>query len=108
LFPNQVHFTIFGSDRSLIESAGIPIPENTTIFPHLSRSEVAALLRNSDIFLDLSDFQAFGRTAIEAMASGCIPVVPNKGGTDEFAIRILTLSSLTQRRLRIASRVLAN
>ncbi|HEY9301261.1 MAG TPA: glycosyltransferase family 4 protein, partial [Phormidium sp.] len=86
LFPNQVHFTIFGSDRSLIESAGIPIPKNTTIFPHLSRSEVAALLRNSDIFLDLSDFQAFGRTAIEAMASGCIPVVPNKGGTDEFAI----------------------
>ncbi|MCC3415115.1 tetratricopeptide repeat protein [Microcoleus sp. PH2017_02_FOX_O_A] len=86
LFPNQVHFTIFGSDRSLIESAGIPIPENTTIFPHLSRSEVAALLRNSDIFLDLSDFQAFGRTAIEAMASGCIPVVPDKGGTDEFAI----------------------
>jgi tetratricopeptide (TPR) repeat protein len=86
LFPDRLHFTIFGSERSLIESAGIPIPKNTTILPHLSRSEVAALLRNSDIFLDLSDFQAFGRTAIEAMASGCIPIVPDRGGTDEFAI----------------------
>ncbi|MFB8797813.1 MAG: tetratricopeptide repeat protein [Microcoleus sp.] len=86
LFPNEVHFTIFGSECNMIESSGIPIPENTTIFPHLTREEVATLLRNSDIFLDLSDYQAFGRTALEAMASGCIPFVPERGGTNEFAV----------------------
>jgi|GEM_PF-1535602 len=43
-------------------------------------------LRSSDIFLDLSDYQAFGRTGLEAMACGCIPVLPDRGGTDEYAI----------------------
>ncbi|WP_350475856.1 glycosyltransferase [Microcella sp.] len=49
----------------------------------MRREEVAALLRASHFFLDLSDYQAFGRTAVEAMASGCVPVVPALGGARE-------------------------
>jgi glycosyltransferase involved in cell wall biosynthesis len=52
----------------------------------LKRPEVATLLGQSDIFIDLSDYQAFGRTALEAMACGCVAVVPVHGGADEFAI----------------------
>lgn len=52
----------------------------------LSRSEVAALLRDSDLFIDMSTYQAFGRTAIEAMASGCAAVVPGNCGVEEFAV----------------------
>lgn len=52
----------------------------------LRRPEVAELLRNSDVFVDLSDYQAFGRAALEAMASGCVPVVPLAGGGAEFAV----------------------
>lgn len=52
----------------------------------LSRPEVASLLRQSDVFVDLSDYQAFGRTGLEAMASGCVSVVPRRGGTDEYAV----------------------
>lgn len=51
----------------------------------LRRPEVAELLRSSDVFLDLSDYQAFGRTSLEAMSCGCVPVVPLAGGGDEFA-----------------------
>jgi glycosyltransferase involved in cell wall biosynthesis len=51
----------------------------------LRRSEVAELLRGSDLFLDLSDYQAFGRTGLEAMASGCTPLLPVFGGADEYA-----------------------
>lgn len=52
----------------------------------LRRSRVAELLRDSDIFVDLSDYQAFGRTSVEAMASGCVAIVPRIGGGEEFAI----------------------
>jgi GT2 family glycosyltransferase len=51
----------------------------------LRRPEVAQLLRATDVFLDLSDYQAFGRASLEAMASGCVAVVPRAGGGDEFA-----------------------
>jgi glycosyltransferase involved in cell wall biosynthesis len=50
----------------------------------LSRAEVAQLLRESDVFLDMSVYQAFGRTALEAMACGATAVVPAVGGVWEF------------------------
>jgi GT2 family glycosyltransferase len=50
----------------------------------LGRREVADLLRRSDVFLDMSVYQAFGRTALEAMACGCTVVVPEIGGVWEF------------------------
>jgi GT2 family glycosyltransferase len=52
----------------------------------LKREEVAEVLRGADIFLDLSDYQAFGRTGLEAMACGCAVVVPALGGTSEYAV----------------------
>jgi GT2 family glycosyltransferase len=50
----------------------------------LRRQQVAALLGRSDVFLDMSMYQAFGRTALEAMACGCTAVVPRLGGVWEF------------------------
>ena len=50
----------------------------------LSRQEVAELMRDSDVFLDMSIYQAFGRTALEAMACGATAVVPSIGGVWEF------------------------
>jgi glycosyltransferase involved in cell wall biosynthesis len=47
---------------------------------------VSDILRKSDIFLDLSEYQAFGRTGLEAMACGCVPVLPSIGGVSEYAI----------------------
>lgn len=82
----QVEFRLFGCESHAPEFLALPhdFPfENRGI---LQRGEVAALLAESDIFVDLSDYQAFGRTAIEAMACGCAVVVPEQGGADEFAI----------------------
>ncbi|MDE0036971.1 MAG: glycosyltransferase [Gammaproteobacteria bacterium] len=52
----------------------------------LTRRDVAGLLRQSDIFIDLSDYQAFGRSGLEAMACGCATVLPARGGTDEYVV----------------------
>ncbi|WP_421333141.1 glycosyltransferase [Aeromonas sp. 603607] len=51
----------------------------------LKRPEVASLLSQSDIFVDLSDYQAFGRTSLEAMACGATAMLPIHGGGDEYA-----------------------
>ncbi len=50
----------------------------------LGRAEVAEELRRADVFLDMSVYQAFGRTALEAMACGATAVVPTVGGAWEF------------------------
>lgn len=51
----------------------------------LARTGVADVLGRCDLFIDLSDYQAFGRTALEAMACGCAVAVPREGGADEYA-----------------------
>jgi GT2 family glycosyltransferase/glycosyltransferase involved in cell wall biosynthesis/polysaccharide pyruvyl transferase WcaK-like protein len=51
----------------------------------LTREGVADLLRACDVFVDLSDYQAFGRTGLEAMACGAAVVLPSDGGAREFA-----------------------
>lgn len=56
----------------------------------LMRPQVAALLAQSDLFIDLSDYQAFGRTGLEAMACGCAAVVPAAGGANEYAVHNVT------------------
>lgn len=52
----------------------------------LNRPQVARLLQRCAVFVDFSDYQAFGRTALEAMASGATAIVPASGGANEFAL----------------------
>lgn len=57
--------------------------ENRGVLP---REGVAELLREADVFVDLSDYQAFGRSGLEAMACGCAVVLPAVGGVYEYAV----------------------
>lgn len=82
----RVEIHIFGCSAEEVSSYDLSREFSFTNRGHLKREEVADLLSTSDIFLDLSDYQAFGRTGLEAMACGCIPVVPLAGGSDEYAI----------------------
>jgi len=75
----------FGCGESDLVAHGIMLP-NVRNLGVLSRQGIGRLMRSVDLFLDLSDYQAFGRTAIEGMACGAIPVVPAHGGSYEFAI----------------------
>jgi Glycosyl transferases group 1 len=52
----------------------------------LTRAAVAGLMRSCEVFLDGSAYQAFGRTGLEAMACGAVPVLPKLGGVQEYAI----------------------
>ena len=74
----------FGSPRDELAAAGIRLSDRIELRGELRRREVAAVLRASDLFLDVSDYQAFGRTGLEAMACGCVPLLPLFGGADEY------------------------
>ena len=83
---DEVQVVAFGSsakDFRALNGGEEPEVENLGI---LSRTEVRDLLRKCDAFLDLSIYQAFGRTAAEAAACGCAVVVPRLGGIREWAV----------------------
>lgn len=52
----------------------------------LDRREVSEVMRRCDLFIDASAYQAFGRSGLEAMACGAVPVLPALGGVHEYAI----------------------
>lgn len=83
-FGNKVNINVFGCTDDDIFAANLPSDFEYTNHGVLSRNQVSALLRKSHLFIDLSDYQAFGRTGLEAMACGCVSLVPSTGGTDEY------------------------
>lgn len=74
----------FGAGEEELAEHGMELPDGVRLVGHLKQLQVAELLRSADIFLDLSDYQAFGRTAAEAMACGCIALAPELGGASDF------------------------
>jgi glycosyltransferase involved in cell wall biosynthesis len=82
----DVSLQVFGSTAAELANAGVELPSMIKNWGVLKRSQVPDLLRGADMFLDLSDYQAFGRTALEGMACGCIPIVPILGGAAEYAV----------------------
>lgn len=80
-----VSFVVFGSSPQELTESGIELSPKILNRGVLRRHDVPSLMRDTDLFLDLSDYQAFGRTGLESMACGAIPVVPILGGTAEYA-----------------------
>ncbi|RZJ88023.1 MAG: glycosyltransferase, partial [Brevundimonas sp.] len=82
----SARFTVFGCDDDALAAANLELPAGVENIGRLRRTEVPDLLRRADVFIDASDYQAFGRTGLEAMASGCVPVLPTFGGAHEYAV----------------------
>lgn len=88
----KFRIVFFGcDDDAIVKYVAGTDPEFSLDFPHenrgvLTREGVADLLREAHVFADLSDYQAFGRTGLEAMACGCAVVLPESGGVSEYAV----------------------
>ena len=83
-FGEGVALAAFGAEDAELAAAGLDL-SGMHNHGRLGRRAMAALLAGSDVFIDLSDYQAMGLTALEAMASGCAVLVPERGGAVEFA-----------------------
>jgi Glycosyl transferases group 1 len=84
-----VSISTFGcNEDSFLQVAGEALGDETAPGSHLgllSRLEVSQLMRRCDVFIDASAYQAFGRTGLEAMACGAVPLLPDLGGVHEYA-----------------------
>jgi glycosyltransferase involved in cell wall biosynthesis len=80
----DVRLLSFGASAGALAGAGLRPSPRIDNRGQMRRGEVAELLRETDLFLDLSDYQAFGRTGLEAMACGCVPMLPIHGGANEY------------------------
>jgi glycosyltransferase involved in cell wall biosynthesis len=85
-FGDATRLHIFGSSDAVVAHHGLTPDFHVVNHGKLQLEQVADLLRRCDVFLDLSEYQAFGRTGLEAMACGCVTVLPAFGGTDEYAV----------------------
>ena len=83
-YGQRMELMVFGSD--LYHPAKSTLSKEVADLGILRPNEVATLFRNVDIFLDFSDWQAMGLSAMEAMASGCAVVVPRNGGTGDYCV----------------------
>ncbi|MDO9571495.1 MAG: glycosyltransferase [Hydrogenophaga sp.] len=84
-FGDRVAVSIFGTEKD-----GPPIPWGNADtkfanYGQLTPQKTAQLLSSADLFIDMSHFQAMGLTAMEAMACGAIPILPQAGGATSFA-----------------------
>jgi len=81
----KARIVVFGCPDGDIMELNAPTPkmENRGV---LTREGVAEVLRGADMFVDMSTYQAFGRTALEAMACGAVAACPERGGGGEYAM----------------------
>lgn len=82
----KVEVRAFGCERSELAPLAPLRSQRVENLGLLTREHVAEALRQTDVFLDFSSYQAFGRTALEAMACGCTAIVPSVGGAVEYAV----------------------
>jgi GT2 family glycosyltransferase len=112
--PDKVRIVTFGCEKEQLEEFRLVQAPDLALdfeFQHegfLVREQVAELLRGSDIFVDFSDYQAFGRTGLEAMACGCSVILPEKGGVHEYAIDQFNAVTVDTKSEQNMERALAN
>ncbi len=83
---DAVEVASFGCTDEALELMMSGRPHRVEHHGIFTREEIAARLKQTDVFLDVSAFQGMGRTAFEAMCSGCVPIVPRIGGAHEYAV----------------------
>jgi len=73
---------------------------------NISRENVRNLLWSSKAYLHTGENEPFGITIVEAMASGCIPIVHNSGGPKEIVPEDLRYTTVEEAAVKIENAVL--
>lgn len=84
----------FNSLENLIKKLGVA--EKVKIIPNISRPRLNDLLLTCKVYLHTKINEHFGISIIEAMSSGCIPIVHNSGGPKEFVSKNLRFETIEE------------
>ena len=85
-YENSIGIHIFGCESEDPKFKALKVNFAHTNHGICERSQVSVILQASDIFVDFSAYQAFGRTGLEAMACLTAVILPKIGGVHEYAI----------------------
>jgi len=99
----EVSFTIAGhldskeALNSLLRLINeLKVHEKVKILTNVKRDRLRGILSNSKVYLHPTVNEHFGISIVEAMSSGCIPVVHDSGGVTEFVPRNLRYKSIEE------------
>ena len=94
LIREDVHFIVTGScdspqrhevlQRISRQIKDLKISRYVKLLPNISRQRLRKILTTAKIYLHTAEAEGFGISIIEAMSSGCIPIVHDSGGPPEF------------------------
>ena len=72
------------SEENWFEDFSKNLPSNYVLKPNLPRAELIKLLQESGVYFHAMEGEHFGIAPVEALASGCVTIVHNSGGSSEF------------------------
>ncbi len=93
----------FGSDDRELAEAGVILDGDVSVLGRIPSDVTAEILASSKMFVDLSFWQAFGLTSLEAMAMGCVPLANPSSGL--FEVGVLADSFIPASPTRVAESV---
>ena len=85
--PNYEFLSVGGlidADKTWFDRLKEKIPENYSVEVNLPGSELKKILQDSRIYIHLMEGEHFGIAPIEGLASGCVTIVHDSGGMQEF------------------------
>jgi hypothetical protein len=85
MYGSKLEIRLFGCEPTDPGFAALDKDFPWQLAGQLRPTQVANLLNEADIFVDYSEYQAFGLTAIESMATGLAVIVPGEGGASFYA-----------------------
>lgn len=81
----DVRFLVVGrSDKKAVDLLG-SLPKNVSLLGRLSDADVRSVMKESQVYVQVSAHEGFGCSLAEAMLCGCIPVVTDRGALPEVA-----------------------
>lgn len=84
-YREDIEIVLFGSEATDPEFIELKHDFRFENYGLLGQQALASLFNDVDIFVDFSNFQAMGLTAMEAMCCGVAVIVPEQGGATCFA-----------------------
>lgn len=85
-YGKQIEIYLFGEESDTPGFLALPRDFVWNNLGKQTTEQIALLLNEVDIFVDFSDYQAMGLTAMEAMACGAAVILPESGGASSFAV----------------------
>ena len=77
------------------------VQKRVFLMANVPKTKLRKILLESKIYLHCAENEHFGISVIEAMASGCLPIVHDSGGPREFVPETLRYTSIDQATKRI-------